>query len=87
MDKEGFEEFKEQVFALVEADPNKKYYRLGQAVFNVLDNEQYGNLARIAQTSGIDCFYDDTKIDDFLRFCYELKLKCEYEKYFNKDIY
>jgi hypothetical protein len=47
------------------------YIRYGQAVFNYVD-EKYG-VARIAQFDyGIDCFYDDTKIEQFLDKCYEL---------------
>ena len=47
------------------------HIRYGQAVFNYVD-EKYG-VARIAQFNyGIDCFYDDTKIEPFLDKCYEL---------------
>ena len=47
------------------------YIRYGQAVFNYVD-ERYG-VARIAQFDyGIDCFYDDTKVEQFLDKCYEL---------------
>jgi hypothetical protein len=47
------------------------YIRYGQAVFNYVD-EKYG-VARIAQFDyGIDCFYDDTKVEQFLDQCYEL---------------
>ena len=47
------------------------HIRYGQAVFNYVD-EKYG-VARIAQFDyGIDCFYDDTKIELFLDKCYEL---------------
>lgn len=47
------------------------YIRYGQAIFNYVD-EKYG-VARIAQFDyGIDCFYDDTKVEQFLDQCYEL---------------
>ena len=47
------------------------YIRYGQAVFNYVD-EKY-KVARIAQFNyGIDCFYDDTKVEQFLDKCYEL---------------
>lgn len=42
-------------------------WRLGQSVFNLLDTAQYGHLSRIVQMDyGIDCFYDDDKIDEFI---------------------
>ena len=40
-------------------------YRYGQSVFNIVD--QYIGLARTVQfCDGIDCFYDDEKIDAFI---------------------
>lgn len=54
--------------SIIEESP---YIRYGQAIFNYVD-EKYG-VARIAQFDyGIDCFYDDTKIEQFLDKCYEL---------------
>lgn len=44
-------------------------WRLGQSVFNLLDTAQYGHVARIVQENyDIDCFYDDDKIDEFLKW-------------------
>lgn len=46
------------------------YYRKGQACFNYID-EKYG-VARIVQFKyRIDCFYDDSKINDFIDASYE----------------
>ena len=46
--------------------------RFGQAVFNHV-NEMYGDVARKVQFNhGIDCFYDDNKVEPFLDKCYEL---------------
>ena len=43
-----------------------KSWRKGQAVFNVIE-EAFGDLARIVQFEDrVDCFYDDSKIDEFL---------------------
>lgn len=43
-----------------------KNWRKGQSVFNVID-ENYGTVAREVQfKDGVDCFYDDTKIDSFI---------------------
>ena len=54
--------------SIIEESPHIRY---GQAVFNYVD-EKYG-VSRIAQFDyGIDCFYDDTKIEQFLDKCYEL---------------
>ena len=54
--------------SIIEESPHIRY---GQAVFNYVD-EKYG-VARIAQFDyGIDCFYDDTKVEQFLDKCYEL---------------
>lgn len=51
----------------------KKYpeLRLGQSIFNYVD-ETYG-VARLSQfQKGIDCFYNDDNISDFIDTCYEL---------------
>ena len=54
--------------SIIEESPHIRY---GQAVFNYVD-EKY-RVARIAQFDyGIDCFYDDTKVEQFLDKCYEL---------------
>ena len=54
--------------SIIDKSPHIRY---GQAVFNYVD-EKYG-VARIAQFDyGIDCFYDDTKVEQFLDKCYEL---------------
>ena len=52
--------------------PNKpKNWREGQAVFNYID-QAYG-VAREAQFGyNIDCFYDDSKIDMFIKTCAEI---------------
>lgn len=45
--------------------------RKGQAVFNVTESK-YGDIARQVQfEDGIDCFYDDSKIDDFISAVYK----------------
>lgn len=48
-----------------------KEWRKGQAIFNYIDMKY--NVAREAQFRyGIDCFYDDKKIDTFIDKCVEL---------------
>ena len=59
-------ELKAEVFKAMENKP--KEWRKGQFVFNYID-EKY-NVARIAQFKhGIDCFYRDDLIDDFINCC------------------
>lgn len=59
-----YEDFKDLVLKKVEECP--RAWRKGQAVFNVVD-EQF-NVAREVQfVDGVDCYYDDTKIDEFLQ--------------------
>lgn len=48
-----------------------KTWRKGQAIFNYVDMKY--NVAREAQYRyGIDCFYNDEKIDTFIDKCVEL---------------
>lgn len=62
-------EFKTDVMEGIKDYPS--YWRKGQKVFNYVD-ENYGEVARKAQfIDGIDCFYNDEKISDFLNACYE----------------
>ena len=60
------EELKQEIYNWM---PNKpKNWREGQAVFNYVD-QLYG-VARDAQFGyGVDCFYDDSKIDAFIKIC------------------
>lgn len=65
----SFEEFKKEVSGAVESRPD--YIRKGQAVFNYVD-KTFG-AAKTAQFEyGVDCFYNDKKIDDFLDVCYHI---------------
>lgn len=64
MSKITVEELKNEIFS----EEKPKDWRKGQFVFNYVD-WTYG-VARIAQfTYGVDCFYNDDKIDDFLEVC------------------
>ena len=65
----SFEEFKKEVLDAVKSRP--VFIRKGQAVFNYVD-ETFG-AARTAQFEyGVDCFYNDNKIEDFLDVCYHI---------------
>ena len=52
-------------------DSYPKDWRLGQKVFNAVE-ELYGEVARDVQfRDGIDCFYNDNAIDDFINAVWE----------------
>ena len=59
------EEFKSSIYNV----EKPSHWREGQFVFNTIDS-LYG-VARIVQfNDGIDCFYDDSKINQFINACY-----------------
>lgn len=60
----SYEEFITLVWEKVRTYP--KDWRKGQSVFNAVE-EIFGNVARDVQfIDGVDCFYLDKNIDDFL---------------------
>ena len=64
-----YEEFWKEIFGKPEDIPTG--WRLGQYVFNVVE-ARYGSVAREVQFQDrIDCFFDDTKIEDFLKAVYK----------------
>lgn len=44
-------------------------WRYGQAVFNYVDHK-YGVARAIQFVHHVDCFYDDSKVDEFLTIAY-----------------
>lgn len=44
-------------------------WRKGQSVFNAVD-ELYGIARTVQFVDHVDCFYNDSKIDEFLKCCY-----------------
>ena len=59
------EEFKNSIYSI----EKPSHWREGQFVFNTID-KLYG-VARIVQFNDrIDCFYDNSKIDQFIIACY-----------------
>lgn len=62
-----FKEFKNFVMRAVEKCP--KEWRKGQAVFNVVD-EMFGVARTVQFEDGVDCFYNDYFIDEFLKFAF-----------------
>lgn len=64
-----FEEFNGDIMKSVKGRP--EFIRFGQAVFNYVE-QKYG-VARTAQFKyGVDCFYDDTKVGEFILTCYNI---------------
>lgn len=64
-----FEEFKNDLLKGIKDYPSG--WRYGQKVFNYIDYKY--NVARTAQHKyGVDCFYDDSVIDEFLEKSYNI---------------
>lgn len=61
-------EFKKEVLDAMVDKPEE--WRNGQFVFNYIDNK-YGIARTVQFSSGIDCFYLDDRIDEFIDKCYE----------------
>lgn len=56
-------ELRDEVFTAIKDRPS--YIREGQAVFNYID-EVYGVAREVQFVMGVDCFYDDSRIEQFL---------------------
>lgn len=64
-----YEEFKNECLTVAENRPS--HIRKGQAIFNYVD-EKY-DVARKAQfVHGVDCYYLDDKIDEFIKCTYNI---------------
>lgn len=63
-----FEEFRNEVLTAMYSKP--KNWRDGQFVFNHIDVE-YGVARSVQFLYGVDCFYDDSKIEEFIAISYE----------------
>lgn len=63
-----FEEFRNDIFNNMENKPN--WSRKGQFVFNYID-AVYGVARYVQFVEGVDCFYNDNIIDDFIVKAYE----------------
>jgi hypothetical protein len=73
--KMTFEEFRADVLTAVANKP--KEWRDGQTVFNYIDSE-YGAARYVQFNEGVDCFYLDNSIDEFIKKSYEALLKANY---------
>lgn len=65
-----FEEFKNEVLTANEMGHKPQCWRDGQFVFNYID-EKYGVARSVQFIDGVDCFYDDSKIEEFITRSYE----------------
>lgn len=63
----NYDDFKEDVLTAMKNKPED--LRDGQFVFNYI-NEKYGVARYVQFIEGIDCFYRDDKIDQFIDKCY-----------------
>ena len=66
--KMKLEDFRTEVLSALESKPEK--WRDGQFVFNYID-ATYGVARHLQFVKGIDCFYDDGLIDEFIVRSYE----------------
>ena len=64
------EEFKKEVIDFAEYSKPKQW-RKGQAVFNYIDSK-YGIARELQFNHGIDCFYNDSCINEFIEKAVEL---------------
>ena len=68
------DEFRAEVLTAMLNKP--KEWRDGQFVFNYID-EVYGVARSVQFVEGVDCFYDDKKIDEFIDRSYMLLYEIE----------
>lgn len=61
------DEFRANILTAMLKKP--KEWRDGQFVFNYID-EVYGVARYVQFSEGVDCFYNDAKIDEFIDRCY-----------------
>jgi hypothetical protein len=70
----NYDDFKEDVLTAMKNKPED--WRDGQFVFNYI-NEKYGVARYVQFIEGIDCFYSDDKIDQFIDKCYVTMVAAE----------
>lgn len=66
---ETFEDFRSGVFKFVDNKP--RAWRDGQAVFNYI-NDTYGVARAVQFGKNVDCFFDDNKIEEFIKEAYDM---------------
>ena len=75
----SLEEFINNTKSLLNSPLRPKNWRDGQFIFNHIDVE-YGVARHVQFVEGIDCFYDDSKIDSFLIASYNVLKQIEENK-------
>lgn len=63
-----FGDFKNEIDSVIVHRP--KHIRKGQAVFNYIDSK-YGVARAVQFDDGVDCFYRDDQIEEFLQKAYK----------------
>lgn len=67
VNKMTLEEFRDDVLTAVAKKPEE--WRDGQTVFNYIDNK-YGVARYVQFNTGVDCYYQDSAIDEFIKECF-----------------
>ena len=75
-EKMPLQTFREDVLTAMKNKP--KDWRDGQFVFNYID-EKYGVARYVQQVEGVDCFYKDNAIDEFIVRSYETYINYKYK--------
>lgn len=79
------ESFRESIRKQVEYMVKKFNLRRGQATFNAIDS-QYERLgAYVKEFLNVDCFYNNTEIENFLNVCFEQVDSPDYIKWANEQ--
>ena len=77
------QEFKQNILDEVEKCP--KEWRKGQAVFNIID-EKYRVARKVQFEDKVDCFFNDSKVDEFIDLAYKQYKRCNKEYQLQKTI-
>jgi len=64
----NYEDFKKEIENAI--NTRRKSWRKGQAVFNYID-DNYGVARDVQFKDNVDCFYDDTRIESFVRLAFK----------------
>lgn len=65
-----FEDFKNDILIALESKPED--WRDGQFVFNYIEESVPGLSRAVQFDKGIDCFYRDDKIEEFIKEAYNI---------------
>lgn len=68
-----FKEFEKETLDATEAFPT--HWRFGQKIFNYIDLAYPGLGRHLQMGCGVDCFYNDNIVSEFLKTAYDVILK------------